>query len=369
MNKSQIYIVTSELHGGSAFYVAQLASIAASDGYQVTASFYPNGRSFEAQVSSVASSVVPLKYRYVSIVGFFSNLLTLGRAIRRDAPSVIYTNTVFPMLCIALLRVFFCLPRRTRVVHTLHSVFVDRFAASVQRKLATIIEYGAGLCVDKVIAPSEYMRQIGEQIYGSAKIVLIKNSLSERLQQQLLDVRRLRAGRGVNRPVTLLFVGRADRQKGLDVLLPAFDRIKSLVEVRLVLAGITAEELQAKFGSALRSYDGIECLGWVKDTANLYASADVFVMPSRWEAFGLTLLEARIAGVPCVGSNVDAIPELIPPASGVTVVPGDVDALVAGIMNVLGRLPDFRNDATVSDLPLFATHKKEQLTLLASLSS
>src|SRR5262249_3685305 len=66
--------------------------------------------------------------------------------------------------------------------------------------------------------------------------------------------------------------------------------------------------------------------------------ADLFVLPSRFEGYGMAYAEAIAHGVPVVGSNVSAIPDTVPAGAGVLVAPDDVEALA----DTLRRLIDDR---------------------------
>src|SRR6267154_2255854 len=66
----------------------------------------------------------------------------------------------------------------------------------------------------------------------------------------------------------------------------------------------------------------------------LYDDADLFVLPSRFEGYGMAYTEAIAHGVPVVGTRAGAIPQTVPPTAGVLVPPDDVGALAA----VLRRL-------------------------------
>ncbi len=135
----------------------------------------------------------------------------------------------------------------------------------------------------------------------------------------------------------VLSLGRIDvYQKGLDRLIEAFDRLADrLPNVRLLVAGSGTEQKMA----ALRSLasgavhtDKIELLGQVSQerAAELVAGALMLAMPSRYEAWPLTAIEAGAAGVPVVGSDIVGVRDAAPPfpeAHGVLAPEGDLDAL------------------------------------------
>jgi glycosyltransferase involved in cell wall biosynthesis len=128
-----------------------------------------------------------------------------------------------------------------------------------------------------------------------------------------------------------LFVGTAERRKGIDTLVHAMELVKRdepFLQLKIVGAmgdGLT-DEIQQKTGT----------LGFQDDTmlAGLYRGADVFVFPSRYEGFGLPVLEAMSYGVPVVTTNVTALPEVAGDAA-LYVAPDDAEALAAAIARVL----------------------------------
>ena len=139
----------------------------------------------------------------------------------------------------------------------------------------------------------------------------------------------------------LLAVGAVVPRKGLDVLVAALAELTAL-PWRLVIAGDlgrgvpTAERLAADI--AARGLTGrIELRGAVSDDelAQLYADADLFVLPSRFEGFGMAYAEAIAHGLPVVGTTAGAIPETVPPEAGVLVPPDDVPALAAVLRRLL----------------------------------
>ena len=76
-------------------------------------------------------------------------------------------------------------------------------------------------------------------------------------------------------------------------------------------------------------------LGRVADTTDAYAAADLFVMPSREEGFGLVYIEAAFHGVPSIGCRVGGVPVAIHEGkTGLLIEPGDTGALSAAIQQL-----------------------------------
>jgi glycosyltransferase involved in cell wall biosynthesis len=135
--------------------------------------------------------------------------------------------------------------------------------------------------------------------------------------------------------VDLLAVGSVVPRKGYDVLMAALAKIPELAW-RLVIAGDrerspeTARRLDAEIvrsGLAGR----VTFAGAVapQRLLQLYAGADLFVLPSRFEGYGMAYAEAIAHGVPVVGTHAGAVPDTVPAGAGVLVPPDDVDALAA----------------------------------------
>jgi glycosyltransferase involved in cell wall biosynthesis len=130
-------------------------------------------------------------------------------------------------------------------------------------------------------------------------------------------------------------VGRLVPKKGYDVLLRAFARLsRRNADARLVIAGRgpMQDELQELIRSEGLS-DCVELAGFVRDVPAFLGRVNVFVHPSRGEGFGVALLEAMAAGLPCIASRVDALPEI-----GGNLVrwvrPGDVEGLHRSMQDV-----------------------------------
>jgi glycosyltransferase involved in cell wall biosynthesis len=105
---------------------------------------------------------------------------------------------------------------------------------------------------------------------------------------------------------------------------------RELPKVRFVLAGegTLLEDLRR---SAPKN---VTFPGFIDDVEAFFAGLDLFVMPSRSEAWGLAALEAMAHGVPVIASNIQGLAEIVTPGSGCLVPAGDAGALVRAISGV-----------------------------------
>ncbi len=150
----------------------------------------------------------------------------------------------------------------------------------------------------------------------------------------------------------LLFVGRITKAKGLSILVKALEKVKKQFdsEVKLLVAGgdvsgvmhSEEEERQKqklkKMLTELELEDNVKFLGPVEreELPYYYSLADVCVVPSRYETFGLVAVEAMACGVPVVASKVGGLEHTIKHGySGLHFVPGKADSLAESILNLL----------------------------------
>ena len=151
-----------------------------------------------------------------------------------------------------------------------------------------------------------------------------------------------RAARGGKGRLSLLAVGSIVPRKGYDVLVAALATLKDL-NWTLTIAGdrerdvLAARRLDAQV-SAEGLGDHITVAGAVADDKldELYSGADVFVLASRFEGYGMALADAVAYGLPVIATNAGAIPEAVAADASILVPPDDVASLAASLRRVMG---------------------------------
>lgn len=186
-------------------------------------------------------------------------------------------------------------------------------------------------------------RELGKDLSLPDKAIhVIPNPISPVLLQQALEQSRVEP----TKPV-VLYTGRIELNKGSLELLRSVDSVAAqFPDVEYLIAGgrhnsIDDRSLEAALGrNGTRKH--VQLLGHVPwhELAALYRRATVFVMPSYYETFGISVIEAMAFGLPVVAANVGGLPEVVEDGvTGILVPPKDSKALAEALVQLL-RDPD-----------------------------
>lgn len=187
-------------------------------------------------------------------------------------------------------------------IYCAHGWSFDIPGNRMRRSVISFVERLLAYRADRIIAISRYEHDRGVAIGIPAdKLVTIPNGVADRpavTPPAIWDTDRLK----------ILFVGRFDRQKGLDVLLNAVEPLGERVSVRAVGGPVVDKDW-----SHYPRLPFVDYLGWLHrdDVAAQMAAADLLVVPSRWEGFGLVAVEALRASLPVVAASVGGLTEIL----------------------------------------------------------
>jgi glycosyltransferase involved in cell wall biosynthesis len=239
----------------------------------------------------------------------------LARLVRELRADVVHTHLVHADLYGGLAAKL----RGTALVSTKHND--DPFRTGAFR----FVERGLASLADRVVAISESLRRFTVERVGvpAAKVETIRYGLDEPP-----------GAWGTNPPDEVpadarivLSTSRLTAQKGVDVAVEALSLLPD--DVVLVVLGEGPERGRL-------AGPRVFLPGRVPDVADWLRRASVYVQPSRWEGFGLGVLEAMVCGLPVVATNVSSLPELVDDGvTGVLVPPDDPAALASGIERAL----------------------------------
>ncbi|MGZ5324376.1 MAG: glycosyltransferase family 4 protein [Solirubrobacterales bacterium] len=206
-------------------------------------------------------------------------------------------------------------------VTTVHATEHGRHQGHVQRHPQSHIHGVESWMVrraDAVIACSRYMRRHVSDVFDvdEAKVRVIPNGVDPADLVPMDDLEALRAQFAAPDERLVVLAGRLVYEKGFQFALEAMPRvIRRVGGVRFVVAGSgTHEEELKRQAKRLRLQRHGTFLGWVGDERlhSLYRIADLCVVPSIYEPFGLVALEAMASGCACIVADTGGLREVVP---------------------------------------------------------
>jgi len=209
-------------------------------------------------------------------------------------------------------------------------------------KMKTLYSFAAKKS-DRIITVSESTKKDAREFLGypAEKITMIHNGIDKRFFEEGNYSRDdLKKGYGILGKY-ILFLGTLEPRKNLSRVLDAFARFKrdykNAFDYQLVVAGKRGWLMEEYFQQAkdLGIEDEVVFTGYVggDELKPLYVNAEFFVMPSLWEGFGQTIVEAMACGAPCLVSKVSSIPEIAGDAA-YFVDPHDTDGIAKGMVEL-----------------------------------
>ncbi len=276
-----------------------------------------------AQMRAIDPSLLRPFRRSGRLSGLLHLVVAVMAAFRRDRPTVVHAHSTFAGVIVRLLGLVH--GRSVVIVYCPHGWAFDVESAPLLRRVVRFAERVLALCCDQVVAISHAERQGGEAAgIPDARISVIHNGIAPKGPD--VDA--------ADWPTTrrkVLFVGRLDPQKGLDILLDAVRDIPDRIAIRVVGRAVVGDDARPA------SSDDVEYLGWLDagSVTRQMRACDVLVIPSRWEGFGLVALEAMRVGKPVIASTVGGLPEIV--LDGVTgrlVPPADPGAIRDALLGI-----------------------------------
>jgi glycogen(starch) synthase len=220
-----------------------------------------------------------------------------------------------------------------------HQGYVDGYP---QRLIHATERWIAGRA-ERIIACSHYMRDHIVDVFSIAeeRVSVIPNGIDPLDLKPVDELDALRARFAAPDEKLILLVGRLVYEKGFQVALQALAPIiERLTGVRFIVAGSGTYEAQLRERArSLGLSEHGHFLGWIGDDVlhSLYRIADLCVVPSLYEPFGLVALEAMASGCPCIVADTGGLREVVPPGErvGLRFNGGDPEHLSAMIERLL----------------------------------
>jgi len=203
--------------------------------------------------------------------------------------------------------------------HTLGLIKMQSRAGEVEQSERAMVEAEVMATADRIVAFSPHEQDAMARLYDAdpGKVSLVPCGVDLSVFRPL-DQKSVRNRLGLNGEKILLYVGRVEPLKGLDLLVETAAQMDSEEGVRMMVVGADANGGQEmdrvkQLAKERDLEDKIEFVGQV-DHAELplyYNAADVCVVPSYYESFGLVALESMACGTPVVATRVGGLSTII----------------------------------------------------------
>lgn len=313
--------------------------------------------------------------RYRVIVCCLQSLGELGERLRDQGITVLVFNGRSSINLLHIPRNFYVIwnlikllrREKVQIVHT-HEFFsgsLGRIAAKLAKIPITIlmlhnkdrwkklihiyIDRIMANWTDKIVANSYSVKEFTILYEGlnPSNFTVVHNGIdSKRFSSNLINRKTKKPELGIeNSTPTLVIVGRFTTQKGHRHLIEALPAVvEKFPKLKLLIVGddspfdVSTKEETFHLVDTLGLMEKVVFLGERKDVPEILCAADIFVLPSLWEGFGLVIAEAMAAGIPVIASKIDGIPEVVKDGvTGILVPPKNPDALSNAIIHLLNK--------------------------------
>ena len=235
--------------------------------------------------------------------------------------------------------------------------------ARLQQRIVALVHHPLALEAGLTQTRVQSLQQCEQTALGLAKEVIATSAMTARILERDFDVPmgkiaiaepgtdRVARARGTGTPVQLLAVGSIVPRKGYDTLALALHHLERAPDWHLTIVGAVRDETaRAALDQHLAAPEDMTGLplgrrvtitGAVSDARlfELYDRADVFVMPSLYEGYGMVLAEALVRGLPIVCTTGVAAAHALPTGTVVMIEPGDATALGSRLNDLVLSAP------------------------------
>jgi len=203
--------------------------------------------------------------------------------------------------------------------HTLSLIKMQSRAGEIEQTERPVVEAEVMATADRIIAFSPHERDAMARLYGAdtRKVSLVPCGVDLEVFRPL-DQKAVRSRLGLNGEKILLYVGRVEPIKGLDLLVETAAQMDSEEGVRMMVVGADVNgdremDRVKQLAKERDLEDKIDFVGQVDhdDLPLYYNAADVCVVPSYYESFGLVALESMACGTPVVATRVGGLSTIL----------------------------------------------------------
>ncbi len=257
--------------------------------------------------------IVPM-VREVELKNDIKAILKVRKILKQIKPDIVYLHS---SKAGAIGRIALAFNFKTKILYNAHGWYFNAQISDKKRKIFALIEKILAIKTDKIIniSKSEYESALKYKIAPKKKMCIIENGIdftkfenNDKYREETRKKYHIE-----NNEIVIGVVGRLTEQKDPMTMIKAFELVyKENKNTRLMYVGSGELEKNVKqYAKEKNILDKIIITGWVNNVEQYIPAFDIAVLPSKWEGFGLVLIEYMACDKPIIATNVGGIKDII----------------------------------------------------------
>lgn len=239
--------------------------------------------------------------------------------------------------------------KKIKIIYNSHGWYFNAQISKKKKILYTIIEKILALNTNEIIniSKSEYESAINKKIANKTKMKIINNAINfEKFANGIENRKKIRNKYKIpDDSIVIGVVGRLSEQKDPITTIKVFSTLcKKYNNLYCMFIGdgeLKNEVVQYSINEGIK--EKVIITKWVEDTEKYISSIDIAMLPSKWEGFGLAILEYIAAKKPIVASNVGGISNILEKATFAKLIKiKDLEGFVNAIVEIINNYEEFK---------------------------
>lgn len=257
--------------------------------------------------------IVPM-VREVELKNDIKAILKVRKILKQIKPDIVYLHS---SKAGAIGRIALAFNFKTKILYNAHGWYFNAQISDKKRKIFALIEKILAIKTDKIIniSKSEYESALKYKIAPKKKMCIIENGIdftkfenNDKYREETRKKYHI-----AENEIMIGVVGRLTEQKDPMTMIKAFELVhKENKNTKLMYVGSGELEKNVKqYAKEKNILDKIIITGWVDNVEQYIPAFDIAVLPSKWEGFGLVLIEYMACDKPIIATNVGGIKDII----------------------------------------------------------
>ena len=340
-----LYVITKSNFGGAQRYVFDMATSITKDGYEAVVALGGNGTLYDKlKDKNIRAITVPYLARDINIFSEWKVFFNLLKILKKERPDVVHLNSSK----IGGLGAFACrVAGIKKIIFTAHGCAYKEDRGIVSRNIIKFLSWLTVLLSHRTIVVSNDDFKNAPRLFVSMKIKMIHNGISEiDFEDRANAKKRIKklAGSIKSGSIWIGTISELHKNKGLTFAIRAVNNlIKRGYNISFFIISDGEERFALEqFIKKLKLENNVFLLGYMDDAQETLKAFDMFTLTSLKEGLPYVLLEAGLASLPVVATDVGGIPEIIENRKSGRLVQAKNSK---AIENAVSDLIDFKKDS------------------------